>query len=148
MATTPNLTPSQPAAHAHLAILQGVISRMASSSHSCKTWCITIIAAIFIVAINTEINYLALVALAPAALFCLLDIYYLGLERAFRQSYNDFVAALHGGTLDERSLFSVQPTHSEFTSRRSCFASPSILPFYPTLAIIAVVISIALSLLD
>lgn len=137
-----------PAAHSHLAILQGVISRMASSSHSCKTWCITIIAAIFIVAINTEIDYLALIALAPAALFCLLDMYYLGLERAFRHSYNDFVAALHGGTLEEQSLFSVRPTHSDFTSRRSCFASPSIWPFYPTLAIIAVAISIALSLLD
>lgn len=142
------INPDAPAAHAHLTILQGVISRMASSSHSCKTWCITAIAAIFIVSINTEIDYLALVALVPAALFCLLDAYYLGLERAFRQSYNNFVAALHSGTLEELSLFDVRPTHSDFTSRRACLASPSIWPFYPTLAIIAVVITVILILTD
>ena len=140
------INPDAPAAHAHLTILQGVISRMASSSHSCKTWCITIIAAIFIVSINTTIDWLALVALVPAALFCILDAYYLGLERAFRQSYNDFVVALHGGTLEEQGLFAVRPTHSDFTSRRACLASPSIWPFYPTLAIIAVVITVVLSL--
>lgn len=135
-----------PAAHSHLAILQGVISRMASSSHSCKTWCITIIAAIFIVSINSMIDYLALIALVPAVLFCGLDVYYLRLERAFRQSYNDFVAALHRGTSEEQSLFIVRPTHSEFTSAKACLKSPSIWLFYSPLAIAAVAISIVLSL--
>ena len=140
-----DLTPSQPAVHAHLAILQGVISRMASSSHSCKTWCITVIAAILIVSINARIDYLALVALVPAALFCALDVYYLRLERAFRQTYNDFVAALHSEMPEEQSLFVVRPTHSDCTSVLACLASLSIWPFYSILAFIAVVISIALA---
>ena len=37
-----------PAVQAHISMLQGIISRMANNSANCKTWVITIIAAMLV----------------------------------------------------------------------------------------------------
>ena len=126
--------------HTHLTILQGVISRMASNSQSCKTWCITIIAAVFIVSVNTTVDGLALIALLPALLLGWLDMYYLGLERAFRTSYNDFVSALSESSVQRSALFEVRPTKDQFSSWLSCARSPSIWPFYSALIAVTIVV--------
>ena len=127
--------------HTHLTILQGVISRMASNSQSCKTWCVTIVAAVFIVSVNTTIDGLSLIALLPALLLGWLDMYYLGLERSFRTSYNKFVAALALGTVPSGNLFVVRPTKDDFSSWLACIKSPSIWPFYSALIIVTVVVA-------
>lgn len=128
----------------HLTILQGVVSRMASNSQSCKTWCITIIAAVFIVSVNTTVDGLSLIALLPALLLGWLDMYYLGLERSFRTSYNSFVSALNQGNIPSGTLFAVQPTRDRFSSWTSCFRSPSIWPFYSALIIVTLVVAIVI----
>ena len=135
-----------PAVHAHLGILQGVISRLASNSQSCKTWCITIVAAIFVVSVNTMIDGVALIALLPAFLLGWLDMYYLGLERAFRNSYNDFVAALQQGDDISTNLYVVKPIQTELTTMTACFRSPAIWPFYSVLVAVAAVVAIIIHL--
>ena len=73
-----------PAVQSYLTILQGVIGRMASNSAGAKTWCIALVSAIIVaVADKGEPRYVW-IALVPVGLFFVLDAYYLGLERQFR----------------------------------------------------------------
>ena len=130
--------------HTHLTILQGIISRMASNIQSCKTWCITIVAAVFILAVNTSIDGMALIALLPILLLGWLDTYYLGLERAFRRSYEDFVAAHHRGDDLAAMLYVLAPTKSQISSFRGCLRSLSIWPFYSALLVVTVVVTLTL----
>ena len=125
----------------HLTLLQGIIQRMAENSRSCKLWCITIVAAVLVLVARTEQPNYALIALLPAGLFLILDTYYLALERAFRNSYNDFVRKLHNGELKCSDLYDLNSTGSGFRNFcRAFFNSFSILPFYLGLAIMVALV--------
>ena len=129
-----------PAVQQHLALLQGLIVRMAENSRSCKLWCVTLVAAVLVLVARTDQPNYILLALLPAILFLILDAYYLALERAFRVSYNAFVDKLHREELQSADLYKLAPTGS--IPRHFCWAfckSFSILPFYLTLGIMAVV---------
>ena len=72
-----------------------------------------------------------MVALAPAALFYLLDAYYLRLERRFRKSYNTFVEKVHAGKVRTSDLYAVTRKGSVALGLLwSMFRSFSVLPFY------------------
>ena len=121
------------AVQAHLAILQGVIQRMAENSRSCKVWCVTLASAILVLVARTGEPRHALLALAPALLFLLLDAYYLALERAFRKSYEAFVAKLHTGGLATADLYGVKPTGMGIRLFGACLMSFSVWLFYAVL---------------
>ena len=127
------------AVQTHLQILQGVIQRMAENSRSCKVWCVTLVSAVLVLVARTgEANH-ALIALAPAILFLVLDSYYLGLERAFRSSYTSFVSKIHGESVSTHDLYSVNASGSILRHFFwALFRSFSILPFY--IIVIATVI--------
>ena len=115
----------------HLEIMQGVIQRMAENSRSCKVWCVTLVAATLVLVARTGEPAHALVALAPAALFYLLDAYYLMLERRFRKSYNTFVEKVHAGKVRTSDLYAVTSKGSVALGLLwSMFRSFSVLPFY------------------
>lgn len=123
------------AVRTHLSILQAVIQRMAGNSASCKTWCITLVAAVLVLMTRTEtVNYMPL-AFIPAVLFLFLDTYYLALERAFRGSYNAFVGKLHKGEVALSDLYVVHQGRiaRQFTPSLLSFA---IWPFYGVLFIL------------
>ena len=80
-----------PAVQTHLSIIQNVIQRMASNSASCKTWCVTLVSAILVVVIDKDKSAYLLLALLPIVVFLILDVYYLSMEKGFRNSYNDFI---------------------------------------------------------
>lgn len=135
MTSTPLLNDESVGVQAHLTITQGVIQRMAANSASCKGWCITLVSAILVViADKGKPNYLA-IAFIPILLFLALDTYYLALERCFRTAYNKFIETLHAGQLVPRDLYVVTPEGSVAKSFRSALASPSVWPFYLTLAV-------------
>ena len=122
------------AVRTHLSILQAVIQRMAGNSASCKTWCITLVAAVLVLMTRTEtVNYMPL-AFIPAVLFLFLDTYYLALERAFRGSYDAFVGKLHKGEVALSDLYVVHQGRivRQFAQSLLSFA---ILPFYGMLII-------------
>ena len=131
MSEATSIGPESSAVQMHLQILQGVIQRMAENSRSCKVWCVTLVSAVLVLVARTgEANH-ALIALAPAILFLVLDSYYLGLERAFRSSYTSFVSKIHGESVSTDDLYSVNasgsiPRHFFW----ALFRSFSILPFY------------------
>lgn len=115
----------------HLEIMQGVISRMAENSRSCKLWCVTLVAAVLVLVARTGEPRHALIALAPTLLFLFLDSYYLALERAFIKSQNTFVANLHKDALKRSDVFKVAPIGMGCRLIGRCLVgSVSILPFY------------------
>ena len=122
-----------PAVQAHLTILQGVIQRMAENSRSCKVWCVTLVSAILVLVARTGEPRHALLALAPALLFFLLDAYYLALERAFRKSYEAFVAKLRDGDLAAADLYAVKPIDMGVRLVGACMRSFSVWLFYAVL---------------
>ena len=128
----------------HVEILQGVIQRMAENSRSCKLWCATFVAGTLILVARTGEAQHALIAVAPAILFYILDAYYLALERGFRRSYMTFVDKVHSGQVSVADLYVVAPTGS--TWRRTIWAmsrSFSVPPFY---AVVLATILLAWSL--
>ena len=129
------LDPESTAVQSYLTALQSIISRMATNSGNCKTWCITLTSALLVVvADRSKANFVG-VALIPVLLFCFLDAYYLAQERAFRESYNDFVRRMHNGTATTQDLFKVAPVRG-FNIAQYTFGSLSsfaIYPFYLTL---------------
>lgn len=130
-----SLAPESSSVQSYLNILQGIISRMAGNSANCKTWCITLVSGILVViADKAKPNY-AWIALIPVILFFFLDAYYLGQERAFRATYNDFVRRMHAGTAGTTDLFLVAPLKgfNVLTCTFQATLSFAIYPFYLTL---------------
>ena len=124
------LNAESPAVQAHLTIVQGVINRMAVSSRFCKVWCVTLISATLVLVARAGQPDYALIALVPAALLFLLDSYYLAQERAFRDSYSEFVTTLHEGNLNSYSLYNVAPSGSISRHFLACWLSFSVWSFY------------------
>ncbi len=126
----PNISADSPSVQAHVKIVQNVITRMADNSRSCKVWCVTLVSAVLVLAARTAQPQHALLALVPMLLFLILDAYYLALERAFRNSYNDFVRMLHRGGLAQSCVYKVAPTGMGSRLAVRCVASLSIWLFY------------------
>ena len=126
----------------YLNILQGIKNRLAGNSLSCKTWCVTIVAAVLVLALDKSKPETMLVALVPIGFLLLLDAYYLSLERDFRDIYNNFVADLSTGAAKESSVFVIAPDsglwHRTKAVLGSCF-SLSAAPFYGMLGVAVVV---------
>ena len=118
----------------HLEIMQGVITRMAENSRSCKVWCVTLVAATLVLVTRTGEPRHSLIALVPALLFLVLDAYYLALERAFRDSYGGFVNKLHQGQLSLLDVYAVRPVGMSLPLVVRCLGSVSIWLFYPLVA--------------
>ena len=129
-----------PEVQSRLTIMQGVIQRMAENSRSCKVWCVTLVSAILVFVARVDKPDYVLIALVPTIPFLILDAYYLTLERTFRASYNDFARKLHERSLAATDLFTVAPTGSVSRNFLPSLLSFSILPFYPTLAVMTLII--------
>lgn len=128
-----------PSVQAHLGIIQGVIERMAANSASAKTWCITIVSAILVAVADKSKSDYALLALLPTLLFLSLDAYYLGMEKGFRNAYNDFVKKVHNGTLTTDDLFSVKPQGATSKLQQEAFKSFSVWGFYLMLVLLILI---------
>jgi hypothetical protein len=106
---TGQLSASSSSVQGYLAALQGTISRMASNSANCKTWCITAVSALLVAMVEKEDIEPIRVLLVPIVMFGLLDAYYLGLERVFRERYDKAVQSLAVGVLTSNELFRISP---------------------------------------
>ncbi|MBD3340064.1 MAG: hypothetical protein GF353_13200 [Candidatus Lokiarchaeota archaeon] len=118
------------AVQAHLSISQSVIQRMSTNSASCKGWCIAIVSAILVVVADKSKPEYALIALIPIILFMALDAYYLGLEKRFRASYNNFIEKLHKRGITALDLYAIIPTGDPVKIFVKALLSFSVWPFY------------------
>lgn len=72
----------------HLEMIQTVISRMANNSFLIKGWSLTLIAAILAITVKDRVFAMATVAFIPIIAFWLLDAFFLGQERLFRELWD------------------------------------------------------------
>ncbi len=73
----------------HLEFIQGVIERHARTAFVLKGWSVTLVAAVFLLAVRGATPILAMTAgLLPAITFWGLDAYYLRQERLYRALYD------------------------------------------------------------
>ena len=122
---------------AHLELIQGVIERHARSSFLLKGWSVTLVAAVFLLAVRGSSPVLAMTAgLLPAITFWGLDAYYLTHERTYRALYDH--VRKNGTKADDRFTMDAQPFKSGCPSWAKTLFSPSVLYFH--LAIVLVVI--------
>jgi hypothetical protein len=75
----------------HLEMIQGVINRMASNQFLFKGWSITLIAAIATFSAKGNNSALMAIPIVATLLFWFVDAYYLMLERAFRNLYDEVI---------------------------------------------------------
>ena len=126
-----------PSVQSYLTILQGVINRMAANSSSCKTWCVALVSAIVVVIADKGQPKYVSIAVVPLFLFLFLDSYYLGLEKRFRDRYNNFIQRLHSGDATVEDLFIVTPGRGIrvfVKATGGALFSLSVWPFYGLLA--------------
>jgi len=75
----------------HLALVQGVVDRLAGNSFALKGWSVTLVSALLALAVSETKSDLILVALLPALIFWCLDGYFLAQERLFRGLYERLI---------------------------------------------------------
>lgn len=71
----------------HLALVQGVINRLAGNSFALKGWSVTLVSALLALAAKDAGTRLVAIALLPTLTFWGLDGYFLAQERLFRRLY-------------------------------------------------------------
>lgn len=114
---------------------QAIVTRLGNNSLQVKTWCVTALAAVVAIAANGDLPELLLVGLVVLTTFCfcLLDAYYLSLERHFRDESARLVerAPILSGD-DWQALYQIEgPSGSRSWGRiLGCARSLAISPFY------------------
>ncbi len=125
----------------HLSGLQGTVSRLAGNSAQCKTWAVTLTAALLALTLEKGIAVAMPVAALPIVIFALLDTYYLSLERRTRNLFIAFANEVRGDVeagSAEALLFSFGRTQIN-TSFSDCLKSGSVWIFYLGLLVLAAV---------
>lgn len=126
----------------HIAMLQGIINRMANNSANCKNWTITLVAAMLVLLVDKDMEIPnAWICLIPIGLFYLLDCYYLGLERLCITSQYNFLDKINKGQDYTECLYNLKDLKggcSQFCSTINAMWSISTTPFYLIVSIIVI----------
>ena len=125
----------------YITLLQETINRMAGNSANCKTWLLTLVAAIMTLQLTSdELRDILWVALGLIALFFVLDSYYLSLERKFIDVEKRFVEAAKSKEQDEMTddiySFDIKSVTDSYCTLWSAFCSTSTWLFYLPLFLI------------
>lgn len=128
----------------YISLLQENITRMSANCTSCKNWLITIVSALFALQLaNASLKPYLWISLVPTVLFLVLDAYYLGQEKRFRDLESRFVQSLKEGDDVSDLLYSF--SDGPKGKRKYFFAglkSPSTWLLYFAMMLAVVVLSI------
>ena len=122
-----------------ISYLEGIINRMASNSANCKNWLLAIIAGCM--AIQPSLQ--AAIAYPLVGLFCLLDSYYLGCEKYFRDMMGNFVKEVRkndGQYVSSLYKFENRSIGDDIESVLLGFFSIATWPFYGTIVVLVFLI--------
>ncbi|MDD2935472.1 MAG: hypothetical protein PHX25_03290 [Candidatus Pacebacteria bacterium] len=119
---------------AHLAMIQGVISRMGGNLFFLKGWAVTLIIGLFAATISFNGNqYLNFILVGALVFFWGFDAYFLSLERCFRNLYDE-VRKKNEENID----FSMDISDFKKYYKNTwigALLSKTLLAFYPVLAV-------------
>ena len=117
----------------HLEFLQNNITRMGQNSFQAKTWGISVVSALLAFMLSQQdahIKHLCIIiSMIATVLFCLLDVYYLYLERGFRVLYN-IAAGLKNGQSVRKYDMKIPEKERGFAKYMGAFLSFSTGAFY------------------
>jgi len=123
----------------HLEFIQGIITKMGQNSFQIKSWTVTIVSALFLLAAKDSNPKFIVVAFFPISIFWLLDSYYLYQERLFRKLYND----VRQQTICDFSL-DTRKYDSGFSDWMSAAFSKTIILFYGVIFLTILTVTIKL----
>ncbi len=123
---------------AYLAMIQGVINRLAQNSFLLKGWSVLLVSALLAVAAGSSEDWILPVAFLPAVAFWGLDGYYLRQERLFRRLYDH---ARQADKADVDYSMDTGPFQSE-VSWRSVVVSRTLSAFHGTLVAAVVIVTV------
>lgn len=95
---------AHPAVQSHIDMLQEIINRMSQNSARCKSWVIPIVSAFLALSMEKGIVPTATLY-TPIVMFYLLDCFYLGHERRFRDKQIEFVLKINKGENISEDVF-------------------------------------------
>jgi hypothetical protein len=125
----------------HLEFIVDVVERHARNSLVLKGWSVTLVAAVFLLAMRGAEPALAMVArLLPSLTFLFLDAYYLRQERMFRALYNHVRKA--GPNSADRFCLDARPFAGEVSSWFRTLGAAPVLLFH---GIVLAVVILALA---
>jgi hypothetical protein len=110
-------------------LLQGIVNRLANNSASCKTWCLTLVAALLSLAGTSRNLAVVPISLVPVVVFGFIDTMYLAQERAYRDLYRRMVGKMQDGSYALTDAFEASAPIS-FGEFCRAFLSWSIWPIY------------------
>jgi hypothetical protein len=129
-----------PAATAHISLLQGIITRLANNSASCKTWCLTLVAALLSLAGAAHAPQMVTATLVPIVIFGFVDILYLATEVAYRNLYTSVVASMREGSYGRNTIYEAR-ARPDAACVIWAIGSWSIIPYYALIVFYAIAIA-------
>lgn len=125
----------------YLEMIQNVITRMAGNSFALKSWTITLVAGVFVLAGKDTNKFYFLIIYVTIIAFWALDTYYLLQERLYRSLYEKSTQ------IDEKQIdFSLSATRREFGGKKNnycwCLLSPIEIGYYLPLILVCTFIII------
>jgi hypothetical protein len=124
----------------HLEMIQAVISRMANNSFLIKGWSLTLLAAILAITVKDRVFAMATVALVPVVAFWLLDAFFLGQERLFRELWD----AVSNEPQDSPTNFRMATNALTMKRWLSAISASTLMIFHGCLLIVVSLITLAI----
>lgn len=112
--------------------LDSIINRMANNSANAKNWLMTLVAAAIAIQWTQSQLQNVLWLLVPTGLFMLTDMYYLGMERHFKDIQKEFIKNVRAGNEIKDTVYKISKTTKceQVCNTFSSIDSLSIWPFY------------------
>ena len=120
---------------AHIALLQGIINRLAGNSASCKTWCITLVGGLLALYGVLHGRRILVAAVVPVVIFAVLDAAYLAQERLYRKHFDSLAIKLRHERYTAADLYTAQVARITPGPVWGAFWSWSVAPIYGGLAL-------------
>lgn len=128
---------------AHLGFIQGIITRMGTNSFLLKGWSVTLVAAMFALAVKDADKRFLLMAYLPVFVFWGLDGFFLHQEKLFRKLYEEVAA---GKISSEVFTLNTSVVQGLVPSMVSVVFSKTLLPFHGTIVVVILFAMFVLSM--
>lgn len=140
----------------YLQMMQENIARMAGNSASCKTWLVTLVAAMLTTGIAVQaLSHWMLFSLFPIIMLWQLDVYYLKLERGLCNRQRLFINIINAIDFDvaeyKKALFNFKTfkcveddDEKGLKATENLDFTESVSPFYPILMGLSIAVSLIL----
>lgn len=127
---------------AHLGFIQGIITRMGTNSFLLKGWSITLVAAMFALAVKDADKRFMLLAYFPVFVFWVLDGFFLHQEKLFRKLYEGVAS---GAIASDQFTLDTSVVRTQVPSMLRVVLSKTLLPFHGVVVLMVVFAMLALA---